>query len=201
MMKPFKQSTSFTCAAASMVSIINHFNEDFQTSKENEFHIWEQSAVLPTRGSSIYALGLIAKKHNIPTEIIVEEINYKFPGYRFKSYKKKEMDVANFHSELYYKRAKEAGITIEERNFDLEEVKKLLKRGKVLLLRVIIGLLRETNVNKRNPHYLPVYAYEDGFFSIIDPRRGEIKVHEDDFKEAFEAVKSCRRDNRMIIFS
>ncbi|MBU0461054.1 MAG: peptidase C39 family protein [Nanoarchaeota archaeon] len=199
-MQQYKQTTIYTCAAASLMSIINHFKPEFALSRENEFLIWERSAVLPTRGSSLYALALFAHKQSIPVKIFVEEPEYKFPGYRFKSYKKKEIDVADFHSELYYKRAKEARIPIEERNFNIDEVKTLLKRKKVLLLRVIIGLLRGTQVNKRNPHYIPVYQYEDGFFYIIDPRRGMIKIQEELFKEAFDAVHDCKRDNRMIVF-
>ena len=199
-MKHYKQTTIYTCAAASLMSILNHFKPEFTLSKKNEFSIWEQSAVLPTRGSSLYALALFAKRQGVPAKIVVEESDYKFPGYRFKSYKKKEIDVANFHSELYFQRAKENNINIEERNFDIKEVKSLLKRKKILLLRIIIGLVRGTKVNKRNPHYIPVYKYEDGFFYIIDPRRGNIKIQEELFKEAFEAVHACRRDNRMIIF-
>lgn len=199
-MKHYKQTTIYTCAAASLMSVLHHFNKDFELSKANEFRIWESSAVLPTRGSSLYALGLYAHKQNITTKIIVEEPEYKFPGYRFKSYKKKEIDIADFHSELYYNRAKEQGIDIEERNFTLDEVKSLLKRNKVLLLRVIIGLLRDTKVNKRNPHYIPVYKYEKGEFHIIDPRRGPVKIKEKEFEAAFNAVKECHRDNRMIVF-
>jgi len=182
------------------MSILNHFKPAFELSKKNEFRIWEQSAVLPTRGSSLYALALFTKKQGIPVKIVVEESDYKFPGYRFKSYKKKEIDVANFHSELYFNRAKESKIEVEERNFDIKEVKALLKRKKILLLRIIIGLVRGTKVNKRNPHYIPVYKYEDGFFYILDPRRGNIKIQEELFKEAFEAVHNCRRDNRMLVF-
>ncbi|MFC1753538.1 peptidase C39 family protein [Thermoproteota archaeon] len=199
-MKHYKQTTIYTCAAASLMSVLNHFRPDFEMSRENEFRIWESSAVLPTRGSSLYALALFAKQDDIPVKIVVEQAEYKFPGYRFKSYKKKEIEVANFHSESYYKRAKSAGIDIEERNFDITEVKSLLKRKKIILLRIIIGLIRGTKVNKRNPHYIPVYKYEDGFFYLIDPRRGNIKIQEDLLQEAFDAVHNCRRDNRMIVF-
>ncbi|MFQ5474455.1 MAG: peptidase C39 family protein [Candidatus Nanoarchaeia archaeon] len=199
-MRPYKQTTIFTCAAASLASIINHFRPEFPLTKENEFMIWQQTATLPTRGSSIFALGLFAKERGIPVSIVVGEADYKFPGYRFKSYKKKEIEIADFHSQLYCKRAKDAGVQIDERDFNLAEVKSLLKRGKVLLLRVIIGQLRDTKVNKRNPHYIPVYKFENGLFHIIDPRRGSVKVREEQFKEAFDSVQNCRRDNRMIIF-
>ena len=160
-MQPYTQSTKFTCAASSLAMIINHFKPDFLLNIENEFDIWRKSAALPTRGCSIYGLALYAQEHGIPLKIIVGEHEYKFPGYKFKSYKKKEINIAHFASELFYKKTKEKKIGIEERSFDLDEVKRLLKQGKILLLRLVIGIIRDSKTNKRNPHYLPVYGFKD----------------------------------------
>ena len=172
---------------------------DFELTKENEFRVWEQTACLPTRGSSLFGLALVANKHGIPSRIIVEEPDYKFPGYRFKSYTKKEIDVATFHSELFRKRVEEADIKVEERDFGMNEIKDLLKEKKVLMIRVIIGILRDSKLNRRNPHYITVIGY-DGEFSIIDPKNGPKKVSEEIFSTAFDAVHDCRRDHRMIVF-
>jgi len=75
-----------------------------------------------------------------------------------------------------------------------------LSEGKVLLLRLIVGLVRGTKENKRNSHYLPVYAYEDGKFKIMDPRHGLLEIEEAVVKEAFEKVTEVKRDHRMIVF-
>ena len=179
---------------------INHFNPDFLLNIENEFDIWRKSAALPTRGSSIYGLALYANDHNIPLKIVVGEKEYKFPGYKFKSYKKKEINIAHFASELFYKRVKETDIGMEERNFDLNEVKKLLKEGKIILLRLVIGIIRNTKTNKRNPHYLPVYGFKDNKYLIMDPRRGALEIDEKTMAEAFNKVIDIKRDPRMIVF-
>lgn len=199
-MQLYNQSTKYTCAAASLAMIINHFDKDFMLNVENEFDIWRSSVTLPTRGSCIFGLALYAHKHNIPLKVIVGEHEYKFPGYKFKSYKKKEISIAHFVSELFYNKAKEEEISIEEREFDLEEVKTVLKTGKIILLRLVVGIIRETKTNKRNPHYLPVIGYEKGKYKVMDPRRGELEVDETIMQEAFDKVKAIRRDNRMIIF-
>ncbi|MBW2968400.1 peptidase C39 family protein, partial [Candidatus Woesearchaeota archaeon] len=151
-MKPYIQTTKYTCASASLAMIINHFRDSFLLNAENEFDIWQKTATLPTRGSSIYGLASYAHGQGIPLKVVVGTHEYKFPGYKFKSYKKQEILIANFSSELFYKKAKESDIRIEERSFSLDEVKDELKAGKVLLLRLVIGIIRTTKLNRRNPH-------------------------------------------------
>jgi ABC-type bacteriocin/lantibiotic exporter with double-glycine peptidase domain len=199
-MQPYKQTTKYTCAPASLAMIINHFKQDFLLNIENEFDIWQKSATLPTKGSSLYALAIYAHQQGIPLSMVVGEHEYKFPGYKFKAYKKKEIEIANFSSQLFYKKAKELDIDIEERRFTLDEVKKRLREGKVLLLRLIIGVIRDSKDNKRNPHYLPVYGYKDDKFLIMDPKKGPLEVDEQIVKEAFDKVEEVKRDHRMIVF-
>ncbi|MBT7903170.1 hypothetical protein HN587_04875 [Candidatus Woesearchaeota archaeon] len=201
-MKPYKQTTRYTSASSALLMVLNHFDSKFELSRDNEFWIWQRSATLPTRGSSIYALGTLAAKKGISVSIIVEEPEYKFPGYRFKAYKKKEIDVANFRSELFYKQATKENIKIEERDFELTEVKDLLCQGKLLMVRLIVGILRQSKLNRRNPHYVLITNYDSDKkeFKIIDTRKGKLKISEELMIEAFETVHTCKRDNRMIIF-
>ena len=199
-MQLYNQTTKYTCAAASLAMVIHHFRPEFKLNIENEFDIWQETAALPTRGSSIYALASYAHRFGIPLKVVVGEHEYKFPGYKFKAYKKKEIDIANFSSELFYRKAKELGIAIEEREFTINEVKKEILSGKILLLRLIIGVLRGSKTNRRNPHYLVVHGYEDKMFKIMDPRRGPLRIAEKIVKEAFDKVIDIDRDHRMIIF-
>jgi ABC-type bacteriocin/lantibiotic exporter with double-glycine peptidase domain len=199
-MRLYKQTTKYTCAPASLAMIINHFKEDFLLNIYNEFDIWQRCATLPTKGSSLYALAIYAHEKGIPLSVVVGEHEYKFPGYKFKAYKKKEVEIASFNSQRFYNKAKELGITLEEREFHLAEVKKHLQQGKVLLLRLIIGIIRGTKDNRRNPHYIPIYGYKDGTFTIMDPKFGPKEVDEKTVEEAFEKVDEIKRDNRMIVF-
>ncbi|MFC1741161.1 peptidase C39 family protein [Nanoarchaeota archaeon] len=199
-MQHYKQTTKYTCAAASLAMIINHFKPEFELSVENEFDIWHCSAALPTKGSSIYALASYAGGNGVPVMVVVGEKEYKFPGYKFKAYKKKEIEIAAQSTQFYYEKAEDTGITIEVRDFSLDEVKNLLAQGKVLLLRLIVGIVRQSRDNKRNPHYLPVYGFEKGKFLVMDPRFGAKKVDEGVVQEAFDKVVEVKRDHRMIVF-
>jgi hypothetical protein len=200
-MKPYKQSTIYTAASTSLMIIINHFKSSFKLTQKNEFLIWQNTATLPTRGSSLFALANFAKEQGLKPIVIVGDPNYKFPRYRFKGYKKVEIDIANKNSGYHKTQSKDLNIPIKISNFNLEDVKQLLYKGKTLLLRINIGILRQSKYNKLNVHYIPVYNYGNNKFAVMDPSRGKLIINEALFKEAFEAVETkCKRDNRMIIF-
>lgn len=199
-MKTYNQTTRFTCAPAALAMIVNHFKPDFLLNIENEIDIWRQTVALPIRGSSIFGLAVYAHKQGIPLKVVVGEEDYKFPRYRFKSYKKTEVHIASFISEMLQKEAKERGIEIEERSFELKEVDSLLKEGKILLLRLSAGIIRKSHKNRNSPHYFPVYEFEDGKYKIMDPRKGPLEVDKQTMNEAFDKVIEMKRDPRMIVF-
>lgn len=198
-MQTYKQSTIYTGAPSALLMILNHFDPSFELSKENEFRLWQKSCALPTRSSSIFALAEIAHQRNIPVKVIVGDAEYKFPNYRFLGYKLGEIEEATFFSELYLKEAKKAGIKIDEREFDIDEVKNFLKQKKLLILRVNAGVLRG---QRSTANYIPVFDYKNGKFSLVDPKDGLKKeVDEAKMKEALETVKTkCKRDLRIAVF-
>jgi len=196
-MQVYKQTTDFTSSASSLLMILNHFNR-LELTRENEFRIWQKSALLPIRACSIYGLALVAKEHDVNSKIVVGNLDYEYPNYRFKSYTKKELNNAKFTSKLYFNQAKIMKINIEERIFDVDEVKKLLNEKNILLLRINVGPLRNI---KTTANYVVVHGYSDNKFLIFDSRIGKKLVQEDQFRECFETVKTKgKRDHRMIIF-
>ena len=197
-MQFYKQTTRYSNAAASLMLILNHYNKDFEINKENEYKIWHNSVVLPTRGSSLFSLAMITNEHKINTKLIVGSPEFKFPNYKYKMYSQKEVYQAKFSNELYYKKALDKGIDIEERNFEFDEVKEQLKDGKFLLLRLDIGPL--LNI-RATCNYLFVYAYGNGKFLINDTKSGKpLQIKEELMKVMFNNVKiKCKRDNRMLI--
>ncbi len=124
----------------------------------------------------------------------------KYPLEGIRWYDKKELHIANFSSDLYFRRAKNMDIEIVEGDFKLSNVKKLLKQGQVLMVRLLVGVVRETKTNRKIPHFMVIYKYEKGKYYIMDPRRGELKVTEKILREAFDGLKNINRDPRMIIF-
>lgn len=198
----YKQTTRFTCAAASLMIILNYFNPNYKLNKKKEFRVWQRSVDLPTRGSDIFGLAIIAKPKGLSIKAVIEEPKYSFPGYKFKGYKLNEVEMAAYSSYLYYKRAMRLGVHIEERNFDLSEVKKLLEGGRVILLRLNMSQFRTGRLGKISTHYFPIFEYKDNKFLVADPAKRLMYIDESIIKEAFKGVKTIsKKDNRMIIFS
>jgi len=196
-MEAYKQTTKYTSAASSLLMILNHFGK-LELTKENEYKIWQNSAQLPTRASSIFALATIAQNLGVKTKIVVGNTKFEYPNYRFKKYKLKDIEQAKFTSNIFLKKAKERNILVEERDFDLEEVKKHLREGKVLMLRVNVGKIRDRKVTC---NYVVVYGNSNNKFLIMDTRRGKMLIPEEDMREALETVTTKgKRDKRLVIF-
>lgn len=199
-MQFYQQTTDATHAAASLMLMLNHFKGGkFEISKENEFHIWHRTATLPTKVSNIFALAMLAKKEKLKVSLIVGDIDYRFSNDGEKKFTKKEIYQAKYMNNLFYQKAKQK-MKIEQRVFKFQEVKDWIKNGKILLLRLNIGILDGTN-NHLTKYFL-VHGYGNDLFLINDTREGEnLRVKEGIFKEAFETVKSkCKKDNQVIIF-
>ena len=196
-MEIYKQTTKYTGAASSLLMVLNYFKK-LELNKENEHKIWQNSALLPTRVSSIFALAVIAENMGIKTKVVVGTTRFDYPNYRFKKYKLKDIEQARYTSTIYLKKAKDKKIPIEEREFDIEEVKQRLKEGKVLMLRLNVGLLRKRKVTS---NYVVVYGYSNEKFLLVDAKKGKMLVPEEEMKEALETIKTKgKRDKRMIIF-
>lgn len=198
-MKLYIQTTDYTCAASSLLMIMNHYKPEFALSQENEFEIWRNSVNLPTRASSIFGLANFAKEMGLNPKIVMGETDYEYPDYRFKGYKKVEIESAKFMSIIYEKKTADLGILVEERNLDIGEIKELILGGNILLLRVNAGIFRET---KSTSQYLVVYGFRNGLFLLMDPVKGEVVCEEEKLVEALETLHSKKkRDTRAIIFS
>ena len=196
-MKLYKQTTEYTCAVSSLLMILNHFDSAVELSKDMEFEIWRETVNLPTRAPSIYGLAYFATNHDKYPDVIVEEREYNYPDYRFKGYKKKEIDEAKYMSKLHAKRLTASGIDVEERPISVDEVITALDEEHVLLLRVNAGIFRDTGSTSK---YL-AFIKEDDSYSVYDPKAGIIESDRSMLKESLETLKTKKkRDKRMLVF-
>ena len=190
-MKPYLQTTEYTTAASSLLTILSHFNK-LKPTKENELKIWKYSVDLPTRGSSIYALANLAQELN--PIIIAESTEYEFPDYRFYRYTKEDIEIAKLSSEINKSKCK---VPIKEKKITLNTIKQLLKNN-ILLIRLNTKPIRNEQRNTSN--YLVLYKY-DTHFHIVDPKQGKTVIDEITFKEALKTLKTKKyRSHKLIAF-
>jgi len=197
-MKEYKQTTEFTGAAAALLMVINHYKPDFELSRENEFRIWLSSVDLPTRACSVYGLASFARRQGLVVEVYVGKQCYGYPDYRFKGYKKEEIEAATFTEDLHLRDLKELNIKIRGGEFSLDDVKELIFNNKIVMLRLDTGVFRST---KPSSNYVIVTNCGNFKFVIYDPYSGKIVVPEEKVKQSFEdLVLKRKRDHRMIVF-
>ena len=72
-MQTHNQTTPFTTAASSLLTILATLDSRIKATKEKEFEIWRKTVNLPTRGSSIFALATYAKEQGLNLKVIVEK--------------------------------------------------------------------------------------------------------------------------------
>lgn len=198
-MKPYFQSTPYTTAASSLLTILHHLNPKIPLTKEKEFEIWQRTANLPTRGSSIFALASYAKEQGLNPRIIVEKKGYDFPDYRFYRYTKEDIKHASFTAKEHLKKA-ENHLKIEEKEILLEDIKKELQNNNLILLRINAKPIRNSKRNTSN--FIVVHGYHQQTFQIVDPDLGALSIPEEVMRESFESLETKKyRDHRMIVFS
>ncbi len=197
-MQYYKQTTNYTCAASSLLMVINHFKPLYRLSRKNEFDIWQKSVVLPVRASSIYGLAIYAHENRVKLRVWSQKLDYDFPDYRFKGYTKEDINDAKYMTDMYLKKLKNMNIPLEEKNFKIKDIKRFLEEGKILMVRLDAGVFRKTG---RTSNYLVVSGFKNDYFTIYDPLQGKLHVSEEKFKEAFDdLVERRKRHHSMIIF-
>ncbi|MBT3298337.1 hypothetical protein HN385_05405 [archaeon] len=198
-MIPYLQTTSFTCAASSLLTVMHNFNPKIELNKENEFEIWRKTALLPTRASSIFGLASLAKKIGLNFKVVVEKEEYDFPDYRFYRYKKTDIEHAKYLENYYLQKARKNEVNVEVKPINKEDILKELNESNYLILRVNVKPIRKLKKNTSN--YIVVKGYKDNHFEIIDPRLGFLSIPETVFDEAFQTLETKKyRDSRMIVF-
>ena len=198
-MKPYFKTTTFTTAASALLTILNNLNSEIEATQNKEFEIWQKSATLPTRASSIFALAAYAKKCGLNPTVLVEEKEFSFPDYRFYRYTKEDIDHAKFSEKLFLNQAEENGVEIKESKITLEMVKKHIQDNKTILLRLNTKPIRNEKRNTSN--YIIVHGFSAGYFHIIDTAFSALSIPEEVMQEAFHSLETKKyRDHRMIIF-
>lgn len=198
-MRPYFQTTSFTTAASSLLTILHFFKPEIKMTKEREFDIWRRTAILPTRSSSLYGLAKYAQEQGLLIRVIVENKLYSFPDYRFYRYKKKDIEEAAFSECLYLKEAELEDVEIIEKKICFSDIQEELQKENLLLLRVNAKQIRNLKINTSN--YVVIWGFSEGYFHVFDPTFAGLSIPEEVMKEAFFSLETKKhRDHRMIVF-
>jgi len=85
------------------------------------------------------------------------------------------------------------------KDFDANDLKEMAQQGKIIMVRINIGILRE---QKALSHYVLVYGYSKKAFLVIDPSEGQRLVTLPEMQQALDTLETKKkRDLRMLVFS
>jgi hypothetical protein len=201
-MIPYFATTNYSTVASSVLTIVHFLNQDVPLTKEEEFKIWQQTTILPTRASSIFALAKYAKEKNCKVKAIVEKLEYDFPDYRFYRYTKEDVDNAKLSAKLLQQDAVQSGVQVEVKDFSLRDVNQLLIENKIILLRLNVKALRNLKRNSSNYVVVNNFNQETNEYSIIDSADSARTISKDLLQECFDTLESKKhRDHRMLVFN
>ncbi|MAG78045.1 hypothetical protein CL616_01640 [archaeon] len=188
-MKPYIQTTEYTTAASSLLTILAHF-KILQPTRENELKIWKNTILPPTRASSVHALANQAIQLS-PT-LILETTDYEFPDYRFYRYTKQDIELAKELSQFYKTNNKVKTII---QPITINDINKLITTH-YILIRLNTKYIRDEKRNTSN--YLLLIEKN----KLIDPKQGLITINDEQLNQAFNTLKTKKhRSHKMIIFA
>ncbi len=199
-MIPYFATTAYTTVASAALTITHFLKPEIELNQIEEFRIWQQTTILPTRASSIFAIAKYALEKGCKVKAVVAKIEYEFPDYRFYRYSKTDVDNATLSARLLFDQAEIAGVPIEIKLFELSDVNKELAEGNIILLRLNVKVLRGLKRNSSN--YVIVDKFDGENYSIIDTGDSAKTVSKEVIQECFDTLESKKhRDHRMLIFS
>lgn len=190
------RTTPYTNAVCCLLNALELLKKDFKASSDNEFSMWLSSAVLPMRTSSVYALASIGKSLGLNPKLIVDSLDFDFPDYRFHRYKKADVLLAKVSSEIYRKKCEAQNIKIDVKKVDFEIIKDLIKSN-YLIVRINTKNIR--SLKKNNSNYVLFKSFKDGFFDIIDPSQGLIKVEESLVLESYISLETKKHRAHKVL--
>ena len=194
----FIRSTPYTNAVCCLINILS-LKKNTNFKQKDEYDIWLKTAVLPMRTSSIYGLALISKQHSLTPKLIVENHEFDFPDYRFHRYKKSDVEMAKFSSEIYRKKCEEANINITVKKIDFEDLKKLVLEN-YCIVRINTKFIR--NLKRNNSNYVVFKDYKNKEFEIIDPSQGTLKISEEVAYNSYLSLETKKhRAHKLLVFS
>ncbi|USN45558.1 MAG: peptidase C39 family protein [Candidatus Woesearchaeota archaeon] len=195
-MELFRQTTRYTGSVAALLMILHHFDKNVALSKETEFLLWQQTALLPLRSSSIYGLALVAKRHGLHPKVYETDTAIAHPSYSA-TYTKTDIDEARVMAKLFSKQARAEGIELIEQQITFPFVEKLLNEKKILLLRLDAGVYRK----KRSVSKYFVCYKKQNSYCLIDPKVGELETTSEQLTTSLENLSSqLGKDVKLIVF-
>jgi len=147
----YRQTMDFTCGAACLLMVINHFLPSITLTRENEIDIWREGTSVLALGMGRYGLAFPALKRGMKVRIMT---NTEGPEFRGRIEKRLNTEQFRNFLLLYNERKERAfALGLEEKlkeDISLEDIRITMKRGGIPVMLTNSLLLGDEDA----PHWI-----------------------------------------------
>jgi len=172
-----RKRTRFTCGPVSLMEVLRLFFPERPLDPSEEFRLWQRSATLPIRGSSIYALATVAAETGLDVNVYTEELGYRFPKHLDFGYSLEEVQWATETTARFMSDARAAGVILTEEPLTPERVVDILATAPVSMVRIDSSILHDTP------------SYHSSHLVAVEPRGESMVVHDSLLGSSFRVSK------------
>jgi len=187
----YKQTTPYTCGAASLLMVLNNLNENIKLTRENEITIWKDATFRVIECTSNIGLAYAALKRGFKAKVLQE---YHLPKVFSRQH---DLYVNNEMKKIYLeqlKNAKKLGLEIEYGDFDLDRMLEFTKKSIYPIVLISSGTILHFVILCGYEHK-PAYNLTPEINEVIllDPTVGLRRSDKDWFAEDFDIYegKTC----------
>ncbi|MBO6719248.1 MAG: GNAT family N-acetyltransferase/peptidase C39 family protein [Rhizobiaceae bacterium] len=173
----FEQSVDFTCGPCCLMMALAHFQPGFVPDAVTEIRLWREATTIfmmsGPGGCEPFGMAAVAHERGLSAEIIVSHHGALFLQSVRSAEKRQVMELAQAD---FRRRVDDYGIPVDYRAFSLDDVRRAVAAGKLVVV-LVSGYLM---FGKKVPHWVLVLADDGDHLIVHDPwvedERGEAKV-------------------------
>ena len=173
----FPQSVDFTCGPCCLMMALAHFQPGFLPDQINEIRLWREATTVfmmsGPGGCEPFGMAVAAWERGLSAEIIVTHHGALFLQSVRSPEKRRVMELAQAD---FRARADAYGIPVEYRAFILDDIRRAIAGGRLVIV-LVSGYLM---FGQKVPHWVLVVGDSGDHFVVHDPwvedERGEAKI-------------------------
>ncbi|MHB2265762.1 GNAT family N-acetyltransferase/peptidase C39 family protein [Aliihoeflea sp. PC F10.4] len=162
----YEQTADFTCGPCCLMMAMARFDPEYVPDPVNEIRLWRDATTIfmmsGPGGCEPFGMAVAAHENGIPAEIFVSQEGPLFLQSVRNHEKRRVMQLAQID---FRARIAKYGVPVRERAFVLEDIRKALKQGRLVMV-LISGFLM---FGKKVPHWVLAIDDDGDHIFIHDP--------------------------------
>ncbi len=189
----FKQTTSLNCGPVALKMVLGYFGKEYET------EVLERSVGIEDgKGVSTIQIALAAALLGYKTELYSRHILFNEENKDLEYYKRYGSMNLERSRELVEK-ARKAGVKIEEKTFDLEELLSMLNENSVAIVLIDWNIVMNRKEEGYQGHFVPIVGYDDKKVYVHNHGLTDTKEFMQTKREIFDEARKAKGTDEDIM--